>query len=162
MTTFLERFRGFYGAHPLQAMILLGCFALTGYVAVHISADPTLLEMVLWFAGAVIAHDLVLFPLYTLADRVTARTLHPRAQSAPPRLRALNHLRIPTLASGLLLLLFFPGIIQQGHDTYLAATGQDQHPYLGRWLLLTAAFFTISALLYTIRLAQTARQPHSQ
>jgi hypothetical protein len=76
--------------------------------------------------------------------------------------RALNHLRIPALASGLLLLLFFPGIIQQGHDTYLAATGQDQQPYLGRWLLLTAAFFTISALLYTGRLARAARQRHSQ
>jgi hypothetical protein len=54
--------------------------------------------------------------------------------------------------------MFFPGIIQQGSATYLAATGQTQQPFLSRWLLLTAAMFTVSALLYAIRLA-LAHQP---
>ena len=57
------------------------------------------------------------------------------------------------MASGLALLLFLPGIIEQGKPTYLAATGQTQDPFLGRWLLLTAAVFGASAVAYGIRLA---------
>jgi hypothetical protein len=56
------------------------------------------------------------------------------------------------MASGLSLLVFLPGIIEQGAPTYMAATGQTQEPFLGRWLLLTAAVFAISAVVYAIRL----------
>lgn len=157
MTTIGLRIRRFYGAHLLHAAVMLGCLALTGYVAVQVSADPTLPQMLLWFVGAVLAHDLVLFPLYTLADRAATRflpTSAPRRGSIP----AINYLRVPILGSGLLLLLFFPGIIEQGSDTYLAATGGDQGPFLARWLLLTAAFFAASALAYILRLAITTRK----
>ncbi len=58
---------------------------------------------------------------------------------------------MPTLAAGLLLLMFLPGIIEQGAPTYQAATGQTQAPYLSRWLLLTAAFYLASALCYAVR-----------
>lgn len=44
--------------------------------------------------------------------------------------------------------MFLPGIIEQGASTYLAATGQTQQPFLGRWLLLTAAMFGASAIVY--------------
>ena len=54
--------------------------------------------------------------------------------------------------------MFFPGIIRQESATYLAATGQTQQPFLGRWLLLTAAMFIASALLYTIRLVLARRR----
>jgi hypothetical protein len=57
----------------------------------------------------------------------------------------------------LTFLVFLPGIIRQGAGTYLAATGQTQEPFLGRWLLLTAVLFAISAVGYGIRLWQ--RQP---
>ncbi|QNE22872.1 hypothetical protein F1D05_10640 [Kribbella qitaiheensis] len=155
----VDPIRRFYGAHPLHAMVLLGCFALTGYVALQVVTDASWPKMAAWFVGAVIAHDLVLFPLYTLADRTAQRTLRflPRRPSTHPHPSALNYLRVPALAAGLVLLLFFPGITKQGHDTYLAATGQDQHPYLARWLLLTAVFFTLSTLLYTLRLVHAAR-----
>jgi hypothetical protein len=64
----------------------------------------------------------------------------------------VNYIRTPALGSGLLLLLFFPGMIQQGAPTYLAATGQTQQPFLDRWLLLTAVMFGVSALAYAVRL----------
>ena len=35
----------------------------------------------------------------------------------------------------------------------LAATGQTQEPFLGRWLMFTAAMFAISAAVYGVRLA---------
>lgn len=153
--TVITRIRRFYGEHPLHAAIVLGCFALTGYVGLKVSSDPSLLPMLLWFAGAVIAHDLVLFPLYTLADRAAARLLPTIGRRRHP---AINYLRVPVLASGLLLLLFFPGIIEQGGDTYLAATGQNQQPFLSRWLLLTAAFFAAGAIAYILRLVTNTRR----
>jgi len=54
-------------------------------------------------------------------------------------------------------LLFFPGIIQQGKNSYLQRTGQTQQPFLDRWLLLTAAMFGLSAILYAARLGYTHR-----
>jgi hypothetical protein len=70
----------------------------------------------------------------------------------------LNYFRVPTLAAGLSLLLFWPGIIQQGQFSYVAATGQNQQPFFGRWLLLVAALYGVSALAYAGRLAATARR----
>ncbi len=153
-----------YGANPLHLLVLLACFALTGYVVTHLIDQPLFIRMLIWFAGAVIAHDLVLFPLYALADHALKsglRALWPRTGTVPA-VSPLNYLRIPALGSGLLFLIFFPGILQQGKLTYLHATGQHQHPYLGRWLILVAAMFAISAISYALRLRHThatARRP---
>jgi hypothetical protein len=73
----------------------------------------------------------------------------------------LNYVRVPALGAGLTLLVFLPGIIKQGAPTYVAATGQTQDPFLGRWLMFTAAMFAVSAACYGVRLllAQRAKQP---
>lgn len=57
------------------------------------------------------------------------------------------------------LVVFLPGIIEQGGPTYTAATGQTQEPFLARWLLLTAAMFAISAVAYAIRLMLGRTRP---
>ncbi|TDV44216.1 hypothetical protein [Actinophytocola oryzae] len=149
-------FRTFYGAYPMHLLILLASFALAGYAVFQIRSDPKLLTMALWFAAAVIGHDLILFPLYTAADHTLHHVLGDDTRRSR-RVPLVNHVRIPALASGLLLLLFLPGIIRQGQKTYLAATGQTQEPFLVRWLLLTALFFATSAIAYGIR---TARARH--
>ena len=69
----------------------------------------------------------------------------------------LNYVRVPALGAGLTLLVFLPGIIKQGAPTFRAATGLTQDVFLGRWLLLTAAMFAISAVIYAIRLATVDR-----
>ncbi|MGI8816199.1 MAG: hypothetical protein ACR2G2_13240 [Pseudonocardia sp.] len=163
MTTLMARVRGFYGANPLHLLALLGCFALAGYAALQVGSEPSWPIVALWFLGAVIAHDLVLFPLYALADRSLTgglRALRPARGGAAPRVSPVNHVRVPILGAGLLLLLFFPGVIRQGGKTYLDATGQTQQPYLARWLLITAAMFLISAVIYGARLARAHRNPH--
>jgi hypothetical protein len=58
------------------------------------------------------------------------------------------------MAAGLTFLLFFPGVLRLGAPTYLAATGLTQEPFAARWLLLTAAFFAASAVLYALRLGR--------
>jgi hypothetical protein len=135
-----------YGSSPAHLVVLLACLALAAYAASFLLGDPSLLRVLTWFVGAAVVHDLVLFPLYALADRVLGRL---------PRLPVLlvNHVRVPLLGAGLTFLVFLPGIIRKGEETHLAATGLDQQPYLGRWLGLVVAMFAVSALVYLIRLA---------
>ena len=157
----LTAVRKFYGANPLHLLALIGCFALAGYAAAQTLANPQWPVMLAWFAAAVIGHDLVVFPLYALADRSFSgalRAVRPRGSAAPPLVPAVNHIRVPALGTGLLFLVFFPGIIQQGRQTYQAATGRTQEPYLGRWLLLVAAMFAISAVIYAVRLGRALHQ----
>ena len=148
----------FYGAHPLKLLVLLGCFALAGYAALHVATDARWPRILLWFCAAVVAHDLVLFPLYALVDRVahTAIRALPRPDGAAA-VPLVNHVRLPLLGSGLLFLLFFPGIVQQGARAYLTATGKTQEPYLGRWLLLCAGMFALSAVGYAARARRASR-----
>jgi hypothetical protein len=153
----LAAVRRFYGANPLHLLALIGCFALAGYAASQTLSNPKWPVMLAWFAAAVIGHDFVVFPLYALADRSFTTALHalrPRTATAPPRVPVVNHVRVPALGAGLLFLVFFPGIIQQGRQTYQAATGRTQEPYLGRWLLLVAALFAVSAVIYAVRLGR--------
>jgi hypothetical protein len=116
--------------------------------------EPPHESIAVWFAAAIIAHDLVLYPIYALADRLLVATRRdPRPGSRVP---VLNYIRVPALGAGLTLLVFLPGIIEQGAPTYRAATGLTQEVFLGRWLLLTAAMFAISAALYAVRLVRVA------
>ncbi len=164
-TTVLARIRGFYGANPLHLLALLGCFALAGWAALQTLSTPSWPIILVWFIGAIIAHDLVLFPLYALADRSLAAGLRApapgrdRPRSTLSHIPAVNHVRIPLLGAGLLFLVFFPGILGQGGQTYLDATSQTPQSDLASWLLLSAAMFLISAVIYGARLARTRHDP---
>jgi hypothetical protein len=157
----MSSLRRLYGSHRLHLLTLIAGFALLGYVLATVrpvtlwNPNTWWQSIAVWFAVAIIAHDLVLFPIYALIDRLLLYSRH-----IPAPIPVLNHVRVPALASGLTLLLFLPGIIEQGAPTDLAATGQTQQPFLGRWLLLTAALFATSAVVYTVRLvARRARPP---
>lgn len=165
---FVRWTRRFYGAHPLHLLSLAACFAVAWTAARHTEAfDPEWSRIVCWFLGAVVAHDLVLFPLYALADRSLAGALdvlRPGRAATPPTVPAVNYIRVPVLGTALTFGLFFPGIIRQGSSTYQAATGLTQQPFLDRWLWLTAAMFTASAVAYAARLAMAGprRRPSRQ
>ena len=155
MREVLTRLGRAYGRHPLHLLVLLASFALTGYAVAHLVGAPLATRMLVWFVAAAIGHDLVLFPLYAAADRSVTLLPHRRRTRRRPAVPVLNYVRVPVLGTGLLLLLFLPGIIRQGTRTYLNATGQTQQPFLGRWLLLTAAMFAVSAIAYGIRVWRT-------
>jgi hypothetical protein len=140
----------------MRALVIVACLALSGYAVTIVLDDPALPRMLLWFLAAVVLHDGVLLPLYSGADRLLVR--------AAPRTRVplVNHVRVPVLGAGLTLLLFLPGIIRQGGDVHLGATGLDQQPYLGRWLALVAAMVAVSAAVYAVRvLAGRSRMDRS-
>jgi hypothetical protein len=68
--------RRWYGASPLHLLALLAALALGGYAAAAVVAAGPWLGFAVWFAVAIVGHDLLLFPLYSLAD-LSARRLLP-------------------------------------------------------------------------------------
>lgn len=60
--------RRWYGANPLHLLALLAAFALAGYAVHAVQAAGQWTGFAEWFAVAIIGHDLLLFPLYSLAD----------------------------------------------------------------------------------------------
>lgn len=151
----MRTFARLYGDNIFHLVILLAALALAAYTVSVLGVknlfNPTVWwqSIAVWFVVAIIAHDLILFPLYTLAHRLIPGFRNPK----PRHVHYLNYVRIPTLAAGLLLLMFLPGIIEQGAPSYLAATGLTQEPFLARWLLITAAIYLTSALCYIARAA---------
>lgn len=159
-----SRLHSVYGANGLHLLVTLAALALAAYSVVELGPeelwDPDVWwqSILVWFLGAVLLHDLVLFPLYALADRVLGGAL--RRRVGPGQVGGvpiINHVRVPVLAVALLFLLFFPGIIGQGASSYANATGQTQEPFLARWLILSAAIFALSAVTYAVRLLARLR-----
>lgn len=159
LATSLAGWRRFYGANPLHLLALLAGAALVAYTVGLVATESMATRMLIWFVGALVAHDLVLFPLYALADRslLVGRWARRRLTGRhEPRVPVINHLRVPALGSGLLLLVFLPVIIGQGESAYVAATGMNTDPYFQRWLWLSGGMFAISAVIYAGRLVVAA------
>jgi len=101
----------------------------------------------------VVAHDLILLPLYSVLGVLAGGALGTRGSEPPTRLRvaALNHLRVPALLSGLALLVFYPLVLDRAGPSYTSASGLSNEVYFERWLLLCAVLFVGSALLLAVR-----------
>src|SRR5262249_27530030 len=113
-----------YGANPLHLLALLASFAVAAYAVSHLAHESTFVRILIWFLAAVIGHDLILFPLYALADRSFSGALRALwRRGTPAAVSPLNYIRVPLLGTGLLFLVYLPGIIRQGQSTYHAATG---------------------------------------
>lgn len=139
---------------PFQLLLLVCSFALAAYAGVRLLAGDWF-GVALWIVGAALLHDLVLLPLYTLADRAVVRGLGTAGQ----RERTM-YVRVPAALSGLLLLVWFPLISGTVAGRYRSATGLSPDGFLARWLLITAVLFGGSALLLVLRLRrQTKRRP---
>ncbi|MER7839063.1 hypothetical protein ABTY98_25090 [Streptomyces sp. NPDC096040] len=139
---------------PLQILLLACSFALAAYAGVRLLSGDWL-GVALWVVGAALLHDLVLLPLYSLADRAAVRGL-----GAAGRRGWSMYVRVPAALSALLLLVWFPLISGMVAGHYQSATGLSADGYLARWLLITALLFGGSALLLARRLrSATKRRP---
>ena len=150
----MGRFRRWYGSDPLHLLALLASFALAGYAAQRMLASNTA-AVALWFVGAVIGHDLILLPLYTLADRPLTALARRRPPARTPRYA--NYLRVPVALSGLLLLIWFP-LIFRLPSSYRSITGRSLDPYFERWLLVSGMFFVMSALALAVAMRRDGRR----
>jgi uncharacterized membrane protein len=147
------RLRQVYGAGPLHLLAILAAFAVAGYAlerALERTSNPD--RILLWLGGSIVAHDLILFPLYALAGVLLAAALLRRAPRSRLRVAALNHVRVPALLSGLLLLVWYPLVAGPADRGFTRLTGLSKDVYFGRWLLLSAALFAGSAVVFALRL----------
>ena len=98
-------------------------------------------RIAIWLVACVALHDAVLFPLYSGADRGLRLIAG----------RAINYVRVPAALSLLMLVVFWGTIGGGGERAYRAVSGQSFDGYATRWLLVSAALFGGSALLYLLR-----------
>jgi hypothetical protein len=143
--------RRLYGAGPVHLLAGVAGLALAGFglaQALDVLGDP--FDFALWLAGSIVAHDLLLFPLYSALGRAAQGVV---AGADPSRLRiaALNHVRVPALLSGLAFLVWFPLVLGLDPSLFERTAGTSNDVYLERWLLLTAALFGGSAVLLAAR-----------
>jgi hypothetical protein len=150
----MRRLRHWYGANPLHLLAMLACFGLAGYAAARLVPYRPL-GVAVWFIGAAIGHDLLLVPLYSLADRSVVAALRHRAPPLPA-VPAINYVRVPAALSGLLLIVWFP-LIFRLPGGYHASTGLSADPYLWHWLAVTGALFLLSAVAFALRLRGRSR-----
>lgn len=141
--------RARYGSSPLHLVLHVALFAAFAWVALQIADAREAQNIALWFVAAIVLHDVALLPFYSAVDRVARRGL-PRGAAA------VNHVRIPAALSALLFLLFFPPILGRNEGSFARVAGVEPSGYLERWLLVTAALFAASALLYVVRSRRAA------
>jgi hypothetical protein len=178
--TLTSRIRHWYGANPLHLLALLAAFALAGYAVRAVVAAGQFRGFAIWFAVAIVGHDLLLFPLYSLADLSVQRLLPwgaarrlarreaataPGTASTPgtvPGPPVINYVRIPVAFSLLILMAFFPLILSLSEPEYHRASGLTTQPYLWRWLAVTGVMFAASAALYALRCRRASSQTRKQ
>ena len=135
-------FRKRYGSTPLHLLAHGALFLVFAYVALQLFDARGVANIVAWFVAALILHDFVLLPFYTVLDRVGKRALGRGA---------INYVRVPVAISLLLLLLFYPPIFGRNDGSFARVAAVEPSGYLERWLLTTAALFVLAAVLYVVR-----------
>ena len=143
-----------YGAHPLHLLGFLASFALAGYAARQLFNHRPI-AVAVWLVGAAVGHDLLLFPLYALADAAL-----PRRKTGDRVAREsgwINYIRVPAGVSLLLLLVFAPSILRRS-PIYQRTTALPYDRFLTHWLLVTGVLFLLSAITYALRVRRGRRR----
>jgi hypothetical protein len=160
----LATFRRRYGASPLHFLAFAASIAVTGAAVKGWLDEPaiSIRYILIWFVGAIIAHDLIVLPLYSALDRLVlassrrtaGRHAAPRppeqgaTEPAPPRSPGWVYVRVPLILSALLLLVFGAEILREGNATFHLASGHTQDVYLQRYLIVVGVLFLLSGLAY--------------
>jgi hypothetical protein len=137
-------------------MVLLASFGLAGYASLQLFSQMWM-RVAVWFVGAAVGHDLVLLPVYGVADAGAAWIWRRRGPSVPTA-QWINYVRAPTMLSGILFLIWLPEITGLNHRPFLRTSGLNPSRFLGDWLLVTGIAFLVSALLFAISFRRAARR----
>jgi len=151
-----ERFRWEYGAGPLHLIAVLASLAIALYAILRIFEIPSTGGIVLWMGLAIVVHDLIAWPLYTLLMRIAEEGIDATVRPRRRALLTLNHIRIPAAFSLALLLISFPLVFAIDEPYYAATTGLDLDRYLGNWLLISGVMFAVSGLMLALKLRSRA------
>ena len=143
-----------YGASPLHLLAHLLGFAIVAFALDRLFSGGDVKEVLVWYLGFAIAHDLVFVPAYTGLDRLFRATIARLPLSTRTGLPVINHVRAPAVTSALLFIIYFPLISRRNDAWYVALSGHHLTHYLRNWLLITAVLFLGSALIYAARVVR--------
>jgi hypothetical protein len=133
--------RRLYGASPLHLLAHLVLLPLCAWALLEILGGRSAARIAVWLVAAVVLHDLVLLPLYSGADRALQAALR----------GAVNYVRVPAALSLLMLGVFWATIAGKGEGAYRATSGETFEGHATRWLIVSAALFAGSGLIYLLR-----------
>lgn len=142
-----------YGASPVHLLAHLLLLPLVAWAVLQALDFRGARDVVVWFVAALILHDLLALPLYSALDRVAQRA---RVRGVP----VINHIRFGAVVSGVTFLVYFPLILGKSTGSLRYLSGVEPEGYLGRWLLLSAAAWGLSALVLGVRLVRADRLQH--
>ncbi|HEX3802509.1 MAG TPA: hypothetical protein VHV75_06700 [Solirubrobacteraceae bacterium] len=139
----MRQLRARHGSGPAHLLATLASFAIAGAAVIGWTERPRdLVSVLIWFGAAIVLHDLVLLPIYSLADRLTLGRLPSKAAA---------YVRVPALVCLLVLAVAFPTVLGFGAHQEHNASGIVEHGYLARFLLLCGVLFALSGLIYAVR-----------
>ena len=133
--------RRLYGTTPLHLLVHLALLPLCAWALLQTLEGSAAARIAVWLVACVIVHDLVVVPLYSGADRGLRRVSG----------GAINYVRVPAALSLLMLVVFWATIAERGERAYRATSGETFEGHATRWLMVSAALFAGSALLYLLR-----------
>lgn len=127
---------------PAALVAHVAALALAGWALLQLLGLGGSEHIVAWLLGAVIVHDALIWPAYTGADRA-ARRGRPAGWS--------NFVRVPLGISALLALVYFPIMLGKGEAVYTRVSGRAWDGYALRWVVVSAALFALSGIVYLVR-----------
>jgi hypothetical protein len=152
-------FRRHYGASPLHLLAHLVGFAIVAFALDRIFSGGDVKELLMWYLGFAIAHDLVFVPAYTGLDRLFRATIVRLPLRTRTGLPVVNHVRAPVVISALLFIIYFPLISRRSDGWFVELSGHHLTHYLRNWLLITALLFLASGLIYAGRVVRARARP---
>ena len=144
-------FRRRYGASPLHLLAHLVGFAIAAFALDRIFSGGDVKELLVWYLGFAIAHDLVFVPAYTGLDRLFRATIARLPLPTRASLPVINHVRAPVGDLGAPLDHLLSADRAPERRMVLRLSGHHLTHYLRNWLLITAVLFLGSALIYVAR-----------
>ena len=113
-------FRDKYGAGPLHLIAVVASLAIAGYALLETAQRIEPLNFAIWFGLAIVAHDLIAFPLYSALAALAGRAFLAKGETGR---MALNHLRFPAMLSAFAFVVWFPLILGVSSDFLEEKTG---------------------------------------
>ena len=126
---------------PLLVIAHLALLPFAAWALLEILGGRSAERIAIWLVACVVAHDLVVMPLYSGADRALRAAVG----------GAINYVRIPAALSLLMLVVFWSTITGAGEPAHRRVSGLEWDGYATRWLLVSAALFAGSGVLYLLR-----------
>lgn len=143
----MSLFRRRYGSGPVHLLAHLIVLPLAFWAILKVADFRNFKDVAVWFVAGLLLHDMVVLPLYSGLDRLAQRA---RVRGVP----AVNFLRFPAVISGLTFIAFSGVITGKSDGAFAFVSGIELEGYLGRYLMLVAALFALSALLFVVRVGK--------